>query len=585
MSGELAPVRRSLPRHGVSAPSPVVGGVLAALVLAAATLVLRSTLQVRSVPERLVEWMLLFIPPSLFEAVLQRLGFDAKRYALYLTIIAMFGLFGGLGYVVLRQRWSLAVIGLVGLGVWLGVMLVIMPLTSAGVFAIDLLDGKRAAIGGYLAVGLSYAGALALLRTWTVKPFPSVASRRLALGLVGGAAASYVATYLAVLLLPHAAAVADVVVVEDPQPPAPSAGVDASGPPSDTVARPAATATPPPVAAESAVVRLPEPGVSRELARGKDGAVVPSARPPGQLADALTPNRDFYVVTKNAAGDPFIHPTDWHLLVDGEVAQPFKLDYATLRKLPAVEVTKTLECISNFVGKPELAPFGAELISTAVWKGVAVRDILGLTGGPNAAAAGVIAFGADEYTSALPLEAVMDPATLVVYEMNGEVLPREHGYPARLLVPDRYGMKNPKWLTGLRLMRNASDDWFGQRNWSKTAIVHTMCRIDSPAPDAELASGTHEVSGVAYAGRRGIEQVEFSIDQGDSWCTAALSSSSPGQDQWVAWRGSFDLVPGQELTILARATDGSGALQSRAFSLPQPDGGSGWAEVTVHHSG
>jgi hypothetical protein len=88
--------------------------------------------------------------------------------------------------VVLRQRWSPAVIGVVGLGVWLGVMLVIMPLTAAGVFAIDLLDGKRAAIGGYLALGLSYAGALALLRTWTVKPFPSVASRRLALGLIGG---------------------------------------------------------------------------------------------------------------------------------------------------------------------------------------------------------------------------------------------------------------------------------------------------------------------------------------------------------------------------------------------------------------
>ena len=153
------------------------------------------------------------------------------------------------------------------------------------------------------------------------------------------------------------------------------------------------------------------------------------------------------------------------------MAQPFKLDYATLRRLPAVEVTKTLECISNFVGKPELAPFGAELISTAVWKGVAVRDILGLTGGPTAAAAWAVAFGADEFTSALPLVAVMDPATLVVYEMNGDVLPRDHGYPARLLVPDRYGMKSPKWLTGLRLMRNEYDDWFGQRSWSKAAIV------------------------------------------------------------------------------------------------------------------
>jgi DMSO/TMAO reductase YedYZ molybdopterin-dependent catalytic subunit len=330
---------------------------------------------------------------------------------------------------------------------------------------------------------------------------------------------------------------------------------------------------------------LPEPQVSREFVRDKDGAIVATARPPGQLADAVTSNRDFYVVTKNAAGDPFIHPVDWHLLVDGDVAQPFKLDYATLRKLPALEVTKTLECISNFVGKPELAPFGAELISTAVWKGVAVRDILGLTGGPNPTAGWAVAFGADEYTSSLPLEVVMDPATLVVYEMNGDVLPREHGYPARLLVPDKYGMKSTKWLSGLRLMRNEYDDWFGQRNWSRAATVQTMCRIDAPAPDAELAAGTHVVSGVAYAGRRGIAQVEFSLDHGDTWSAATLSSSNPGQDQWRAWQGSFDLVPGQALTILARATDGSGAIQPRAFSLPEPNGGSGWAEVTLHAAG
>src|SRR5215831_5705436 len=464
-----------LNRNSARAPSALVGGLVAALVVVGSTLLLRWTLQVRSVPERLVEWLLLFVPPSLFEAVLQWLGFDAKRYALYLAVVVSFGLFAWLGWVVLRRKWAPAVIGLIGVGVWLGVMLIIMPLTSAGVFAVDLLDGKRAAIGGYLALGLSYAAALALLRTWVFKPLPGAASRRLALGLVGGAAIAYVGTYLSVLLLPHAAAVPDVVVVEEPPRPDPPASVEASGPPPDAMPAPSATATPQPVA-----VRLPEPSVSRELVRGKDGAVVPSIRPPGQLADPVTSNRDFYVVTKNAAGDPFIHPTDWHLLVDGEVARPFKLDYATLRKLPTVEVTKTLECISNFVGKPELAPFGAELISTAVWKGVAVRDILGLTGGPNAAATWAVAFGADEYTSALPMDVAMDPATLLVYEMNGDVLPYEHGYPARLLVPGRYGMKNPKWVIGMRPMSREFLDWYGQRNWSKDAVVRTMSRIDSP---------------------------------------------------------------------------------------------------------
>ena len=78
----------------------------------------------------------------------------------------------------------------------------------------------------------------------------------------------------------------------------------------------------------------------------------------------------------------------------------------------------------------------------------------------------------------------MDPATLLVYEMNGQVLPYEHGYPARLLVPGRYGMKNPKWVIGMRPMTREFLDWYGQRNWSKDALVRTMSRIDTPGPGA-----------------------------------------------------------------------------------------------------
>jgi len=250
--------------------------------------------------------------------------------------------------------------------------------------------------------------------------------------------------------------------------------------------------------------------------------VLQSGRAAGQLAPAITSNRDFYIVTKNAGGDPSLRPGDWRLLVDGEVERSFQLDYATLRKLPAMQVTKTLECISNFVGKPELAPFGAELISTAQWKGVAVRDILALTGGPKPSAQWMAVLSADEYTSALPIEAAMDPATLLVYEMNGEVLPREHGYPARLLVPGRYGMKNPKWVIGLRPMSREFLDWYGQRNWSKEGIVRTMTRIDGPAPGAKPSAGENTLSGIAYAGARGIKRVEYSSDGGDTWDDAEV---------------------------------------------------------------
>src|SRR5919199_1662205 len=105
----------------------VMGGTLAALLAGGGMLVLRSVLQVRTVPERVMEWLLLFVPLGVFEALLQRFGFDAKRYALWLAVV-------------------------------------VMPVTSAGLFAADLLDGKLAAIGGYLAVGLTYAATLAAWR-------------------------------------------------------------------------------------------------------------------------------------------------------------------------------------------------------------------------------------------------------------------------------------------------------------------------------------------------------------------------------------------------------------------------------------
>src|SRR6185436_9854525 len=103
----------------------------------------------------------------------------------------------------------------------------------------------------------------------------------------------------------------------------------------------------------------------------------------------------------------------------------------------------------------------------------------------------------------------MSPDALLVYEMNGQLLPREHGYPARVLVPGRYGMKNAKWVVALRPMTRDFDDWYGQRSWSKQAIVKTMTRIDTPRPNAELPPGQHRIAGIAYAGDRGIQRVEY----------------------------------------------------------------------------
>jgi DMSO/TMAO reductase YedYZ molybdopterin-dependent catalytic subunit len=294
----------------------------------------------------------------------------------------------------------------------------------------------------------------------------------------------------------------------------------------------------------------------------------------------ITDNEKFYIVTKNAAGDPMIRPSDWRLRIDGEVQRPVEVDYASLRKLPAVEVTKTLECISNFVAKCELAPFGCDLISTARWKGVQVGDLLSLAGGLKAGAVSLATISADEFTTALPIDAVLAEDALLVYEMNGAVLPREHGYPARLLIPGRYGMKNAKWVVALRAMRSEYVDWYGQRSWSKQGIVKTMTRIDEPAPEAKLPPGEHRVAGIAYAGSRGVLKVEFSQDGGQTWHQSEIERTT-GRDTWVRWQGRFSLTEDTTVSIIARTTDGAGTLQEEAFNLPQPDGGTGWHSVEI----
>jgi Oxidoreductase molybdopterin binding domain/Mo-co oxidoreductase dimerisation domain len=176
--------------------------------------------------------------------------------------------------------------------------------------------------------------------------------------------------------------------------------------------------------------------------------------------------------------------------------------------------------------------------------------------------------------------AALDPGTLVVYQMNGQVLPRQHGYPARLLVPGRYGMKDPKWLVGIRALDEPYVDWYQQRGWTRDGIVKTMSRIDLPANGAALLPGQQRVAGVAYAGDRGISQVEVSADGGATWHTASILEPPAGPDTMVRWESAFQ-IGSAPLTLVVRATDGTGVVQSEDFGLPAPDGSWGQDSLTV----
>jgi DMSO/TMAO reductase YedYZ molybdopterin-dependent catalytic subunit len=564
-------------------PSVVLGGLATAVALLLQNL-LRDTWQIRTLPERVMEWALLFIPLDLFERGLARFGADAKGLALMATFAGMAVGLVAIGTLAVRMGLpSERLLGL-GVGMWLFTMAVVMPISGAGLFATGLLIAPLLTNAGYALVFLGYAtvligGRFALLRDVNA---PVMAERRALLaGVVGTLAASGLATLagreggVVTSGLPVAAAPTAI----PPLAAAPTAipPLTPATPPTATsaapIAQPASTPLP-------TLEPLPNPPPRRRLARDKDGSLTAAGRAKGELAPPITSNDDFYVVTKNAIQDPVVDVTTWRLVIDGEVSTPVQLDYRTLRALPPVEVTKTLECISNFTSTCNLTSFGCDLLSTARWRGARLSDVLELAGGLKASAGGLACLSSDEFSAGLPTDVAHDPETLVVYEMNGEPLPREHGFPARLLVPGRYGMKNPKWLAGIRATTQEYAGWYEQRNWNKDGIVKTMSRIDTPADGAVLTAGAQRVAGIAYAGDRGISQVELTSDGGSTWVVARILEAPPGKDAMVRWESTF-VMPYGPVTLTVRATDGAGQVQTEEFQLPQPDGASGRDSITL----
>lgn len=558
----------------------------------------RQALQIRTLPERLMETFLRLLPPALFEATIDRFGPAGKDYALYGTTAAVFAALVGIGVLTLRFVRGPAGLLALGLVLYLVAMGVIAPLTGAGPFAIHLFVNPVLSNAVSLGIGMAYASVLLaselLSPAWLARHGPSMdtegsGGRRVLFASLAISAVSFVVTLVAgrssgrivsnlpVASAPTAARPTPVPTASVAPLPAiaPAGAVQSTVTPSP---KPAPTAHP--TAKATSASGYADAPPERPLPRDKDGTLLAVKRAKGEIQALVQPNSDFYVVTKNAAGDPILSIDGWRLIIDGAVKRPVQLDYQTLRQLPAVPVAKTLECISNLTAKCELTSFGCDLISTAQWTGARLTDVLALAGGLQPGVVTIAAVSADEYSSAIPAAAATDPEVLLVYAMNGAVLPREHGFPVRLLIPGRYGLKNAKWLVNLRPMTQQYVDWWGQRNWSQTAIVKTMSRIDFPVAGARLQAGSQRIGGIAYAGTRSIAKVEFSSDGGKTWPVATLKPG-PGKDTFVQWAGTYTIAAGATATLTARATDGQGNLQMEQFNLPQPDGGAGWHSIQV----
>jgi DMSO/TMAO reductase YedYZ molybdopterin-dependent catalytic subunit len=288
-------------------------------------------------------------------------------------------------------------------------------------------------------------------------------------------------------------------------------------------------------------------------------------------APEITPVENFYVVSKNFV-DPVVDAQGWSLAVGGLVDRPLKLSLSDLRGLPGVSEYVTLECVSNDVG--------GGLMSTGSFTGVRLMDLLTLAG---AKASGTwVAFTAvDGYTESIPVSLVRaSPEIIVAYDLDGSPLPTSHGYPARMVIPGLYGMKGPKWLNRIDLVNHESGGYWEQQGWNHDPIVKTTTRIDAPGDGSLVKLGPVTISGVAFAGTRGITKVEYSTDGGGSWSEAPFKAPLSTLT-WVLW--SVDWTPSGEgaYRIMARATDGTGAVQDSRSTASYPSGATGYHTIHI----
>lgn len=289
----------------------------------------------------------------------------------------------------------------------------------------------------------------------------------------------------------------------------------------------------------------------------------------GQVSE-VTAAANFYYVSKNLAGDPMVNGQAWRLAFTGMLARPYTLSYAQLRALPQVTQYHTLECISNVVG--------GDLMSNGYFTGVSLADALN-TAGIQQGATSLIFKAADGYSDSLHMAQALDERSLIVYLLDGQPLPTAHGFPARLLIPGLYGMKNGKWLTELSVASGDYSGYWEQRGWTPEAKVKMTSRIDTPHDGDLLVARPMSIAGVAYGGAQGIARVDVSVDAGKTWSPANMRRPL-GALAWTLWEYPWTPSPGSH-TLIVRAIDLQGAVQSYYPAPPLPDGASGYHVITV----
>jgi len=286
-----------------------------------------------------------------------------------------------------------------------------------------------------------------------------------------------------------------------------------------------------------------------------------------------TPVADHYEVYIHAQ-PPTVDGATWVLPVTGMVERPLRLTLDEIRSRYAVhDRFNTISCISGRVG--------TSLISTTQWTGALLTDVLDDAGVQDGATYLNIT-SADGYHETVPLDLVREDGRLLLcYEWDGSPLPVGHGFPLRIWIPNRYGMKQPKWITGIEVTDQYHAGYWVERGWDRYALVKETSVVDTVAVDAAYRDGGRTlvpVGGIAWAGDRGISKVEVRVD-GGAWQAARLRA--PLSDTtWVIWRYDWPMEEGEH-RFEVRCVDGSGKPQIEETHGNRPSGATGIDELTA----
>jgi DMSO/TMAO reductase YedYZ molybdopterin-dependent catalytic subunit len=504
--------------------------------MVAIMLVLRVVTGAPSLPELIQDQVLALIPGPAFSFVLDRLQFAAKPLLLVGLALLPVPMGAGLGLVYgrawPRQGWFGRPSP--GGGIAYGVLLwVILALTVA--VSTEGVNEPVASAGSLLAssevFGFSLVGFARLLQLATPRSAVDRGRRAVILGgLTGGA------------LVLATGGLARILAFNTER-----ASVEAALPKSENGAS--------------------EPDPTAEAPADASADRMAVVIPPG-VADEITPNERFYVVSKNF-NDPRVLANNWSLHVSGLVDQPPQFSYDEILTLPTESQYTTLECISNTLG--------GKLMSNAYWTGVPLSRLLANVGTqPDAQA--VVIRSADNYYESFPLDQVLAPGVLLAHTMNGAPLPDKHGFPLRLILPGPYGMKNPKWIVKIEVVAERIDGYWVRRGWDREAPVQTVARIDTPTDQAAVAGPRLEVGGVAFASDRGVRRVQASLDAGATW-REARTRPPLGSSTWVQWAAEWENLSPGTYTVLARAGDGTGAFQTSDEHDSLPRGATGYHHI------